>query len=232
MDGKHNGSGGEDRENVIRFPSRSGRRKECREPIINLPPATKALALSFLLIHFALQFAPGPLQYWVYEVFGFVPARYTGRAAFGWYAVADPLTYMFLHGGWTHVLLNTFMMAAFGTGAERMMGARRMLVFFTLCSIGGAFAHLAVSPFSTDPVIGASAGISGLFAAVLLMMQKAGMGGTGRYGIWPFVILWVAVSFAFGGMGAPGGGTVAWAAHIGGFLAGFLLLKPVMRYMK
>jgi len=139
---------------------------------------------------------------------------------------------MFLHGSWTHLLLNTVMTTAFGAGVERLMGARRMIIFFVLCSLTAALIHFAVSPSSPNPVIGASGGLSGLFAAVLVMMQKMGMGGAGRYGIWPFVILWVGVSIMFGMMGAPGGGSVAWVAHIGGFLAGFIFLKPVMRYIK
>jgi membrane associated rhomboid family serine protease len=53
--------------------------------------------------------------------------------------------------------------------------------------------------------------------------------GSSKYGIWPFVILWIAISLLFGLMEAPGGGTIAWAAHIGGFCAGFVFIKPVLR---
>lgn len=245
--GKYNGNGhhppddGEN-EKVVRFPSlaeRDRKRREeqkrnrpPREPMINLPLAAKFLVLSFILIHLALQFVPEPGQYWIYDHFGFVAGRYTGRAEFGWYALIAPFTYMFLHGGWMHLILNTFMTAAFGAGVERLMGPRRMLVFFVLCSLAAVLVQFALSPFSTDPVIGASGGLSGFFAAILILMQKMGVGGAGRYGIWPFVALWVAISVLFGMMGAPGGGAVAWAAHLGGFAAGFLLLKPVMRYMK
>lgn len=241
--GKYNGNGqNHDEEKVVPFPSPAERdrlRREQekknrppREPMINLPPATKILAGLFLLIHGAVFFLPAPSQYWVYDHFGFVPGRYTGAAAFEWYALAAPLTYMFLHGGWVHVLMNTAMMAAFGTGAERLMGPRRMLAFFTLCCLAAMLAQFAASPFSTDPVIGASGGLSGLFAAILIVMQKTGAGGMGRYGIWPFVVLWIGVSVLFGMMGAPGGGSVAWVAHIGGFLAGFVFFKPVMRYVR
>lgn len=245
--GKYNGNGHhhpdeEDENKVVRLPTlaeRARMRREeerrnrpPREPMINLPPVTKLLALSFILIHVALQFAPEPAQYWIYDHFGFVAGRYTGRAEFGWYALFAPVTYMFLHGGWMHLILNTFMTAAFGTGVERLMGPRRMLVFFLLCSLAAVLAQFAVSPFAADPVIGASGGLSGLFAAILVLMQKMGMGSAGRYGIWPFVALWVVISVLFGMMGAPGGGAVAWVAHLGGFAAGFLLLKPVMRYMK
>lgn len=225
---------------IVRFPTRAERqaRKAVpvppREQMINLPRTTKILAASFLVIHIAVSFLlSSEQQYWVFTHFGFVPGRYTGTVPFDVTAIAAPFTYMFLHGGWSHVLLNTVMTAAFGTGAERLMGPRRMLVFFVLCSLAAALAQLAVTPFSDAPVIGASGGLSGLFAAIILVMQKMGMGGQGRYGIWPFVGLWVVITVLLGSMsGAPGGGNVAWVAHLGGFLAGFLLLRPVMRWIK
>jgi len=241
--GKYNGNGDHDEdEKVVSFPSFAERdrlrraeekkNRPPREPMINMPPATKFLAASFLIIHVIIQILPAPTQFWMFDHFGFVPNHYTDASAFSLYALAGPLTYMFLHGSWTHLLLNTVMTTAFGAGVERLMGARRMIIFFVLCSLTAALIHFAVSPSSPNPVIGASGGLSGLFAAVLVMMQKMGMGGAGRYGIWPFVILWVGVSIMFGMMGAPGGGSVAWVAHIGGFLAGFIFLKPVMRYIK
>lgn len=242
--GKHNGNGHDsgEEEKIIHFPSLAERdrlrraqekkNRPPREPMINLPPATKYLAAAFLLFHIAIQFLPEPAQYWVYDHFGFISARYTGEMPFDLYALAAPLTYMFLHGSWTHVLMNTVMTAAFGTGVERLMGPRRMLVYFVLCSVAAMLAQFAADPFSVDPVIGASGGLSGLFAAILVLMQKMGAGGTGRYGIWPFVLLWVGISVVFGMMEAPGGGSVAWVAHIGGFIAGFVFLKPVMRYLK
>jgi membrane associated rhomboid family serine protease len=256
--GKYNGNGsgnghdhGDDpgeppAKKIIRFPTRAERqaRKEAERkmgkppsvhgPLINLPRTTKFLAGSFLLIHAVIAIFCNPEQrYWIYDHFGFMPARYTGAVAFGVTAIVAPFTYMFLHGGWSHVLLNTVMTAAFGAGAERFMGPRRMIVFFVLCSLAAALAQLAVMPFSEAPVVGASGGLSGLFAAIILVMQRMGMGGQGRYGVWPFVILWVGITVLLGSMGgAPGGGNVAWVAHLGGFLAGFVLLKPVMRWVK
>lgn len=255
--GKYNGNGsgnghGHDDDSeetpvkkVIHFPTRAERqaRKEAlrkkplkppREQLINLPRTTKVLAASFLVIHVAVSLLlNAEQQYWVFAHFGFVPARYTGGLPFDVTAIVAPVTYMFLHGGWSHVLLNTVMTAAFGAGAERLMGPRRMIVFFVLCSVAAALAQFVVSPFSEAPVIGASGGLSGLFAAIILIMQKMGLGGQGRYGVWPFVGLWVVITVLLGSMsGAPGGGNVAWVAHLGGFLAGFLLLRPVMRWIK
>lgn len=205
--------------------------KEAREPMFNLPPYTKLLLAAFLLIHAAVVFLLDPPQrFLLYENLGFTPANYTASGAFPvWAAILGPFTYMFLHGGWMHVILNSVMLTAFGTGIERWMGGPRMLLFFYLCSLFAALFHFMISPFSGAPVIGASGGLSGLFAGVVVMLHQRGMLGDGRHGIMPFVILWIAISVIFGFMGGPGGSAVAWAAHIGGFLAGFLFLKPLSR---
>ncbi len=200
-------------------------------PLLNLPPVTKFMLVIFLAVHIVSDvFVSDQTQYWIFSSFGFVPGYYTGALPFGWEALVGPLTFTFLHGSWTHILLNGFMMMAFGTGVERWMGGKRLFVFFMLCNLCAALAQFVFDPYSTAPVIGASGGLSGLFAAVLLMMQQQqGLGSGNRYGIWPFIILWIVISVVFGMIGGPGGSSIAWAAHIGGFLAGFVLYKPIMR---
>lgn len=200
------------------------------EPLINLPPVTKVFVLSFLLIHIVTDLILSPVQqFWVMAHFGFVPAVFTGAAAFSPLNLLGPLTYMFLHGSWVHLFMNGLMMTAFGAGVERWIGGKRLFVFFTACSLVAVLIHFIVSPASPNPVIGASGGLSGLFAAVLIMLQQMGRLPAGKYGILPFILLWIGISVIFGMMGGPGGSTIAWVAHIGGFLAGFVLLKPIMR---
>lgn len=206
---------------------------QAQGPMFNLPPVTKYMMGSLILIHLVMQIVLSPVQqYEIIAHLGFVPAQYTGAAAFSLWSVISPFSYVLFHGGWTHLLINSVMLLAFGSGMERWIGGRPMVVFFILCSLVSALVHLAFNPFSEAPVVGASGGLSGMFAAVLLLLQQRGAGMTGRYGIWPFIILWIGISLLFGMMEAPGGGTVAWAAHIGGFLAGFVLLKPVVRYVR
>ncbi len=200
-------------------------------PLLNLPFVTKTMLVVFLAVHILTDVIfSDQMQYDVFRSFGFVPGYYTGALPFGWEALVGPLTFTFLHGSWTHILLNGFMMMAFGTGVERWMGGKRLLAFFMLCNLCAALAQFVFDPYSTAPVIGASGGLSGLFAAVLLMMQQQqGLGSGNRYGIWPFIILWIVISVVFGMIGGPGNSSIAWAAHIGGFLAGFVLYRPVMR---
>lgn len=202
-----------------------------KTPLLNIPPVTRFMLIAFLAVHVLTDvLLSDQMQYDIFRSFGFVPGYYTGTLPFGWQALVGPLTFTFLHGSWSHILLNGFMMMAFGTGVERWMGGKRLLVFFMLCNVCAALAQFVFDPFSTAPVIGASGGLSGLFAAVLLMMQKQdGLGAGNRHGILPFILLWIAISVVFGLLGGPGGSSIAWAAHIGGFLAGFILFKPVMK---
>ena len=102
---------------------------------------------------------------------GFVPAAFTGGAPFSLLTLATPVTYMLLHGGWMHLAMNGLMLMAFGAGVERWIGARRLLIFCLACGVISAFSHLWLNPHSDDPVIGASGALSGLFAAVLVMMN-------------------------------------------------------------
>lgn len=236
--GRHNGNG-QDREpanddggNILAFRRPDKKPHPPGGPMINLPPATKLMVLAIVGVHILTRFVSPPAQYWLFANFGFVPAAWTGRAAFTPMTAFSPLTYMLLHGGWSHVLMNGVMLMAFGTGIERWLGGRRMCLFLVLCGLASALVHFALNPFSADPVVGASGGISGLFAAVLVMMQRMGQGVGGRHGLWPFILLWVVISVLFGITGGPGGSSIAWAAHIGGFLAGLLFLKPVMRLKK
>jgi membrane associated rhomboid family serine protease len=201
------------------------------QPAINLPPMTKALLLTF----FAIQIIASVLmsdseRYNMFLTYGFVPGYYTTEmGATLWQKLAGPLAYMFIHGSWMHVILNSLMLMAFGTGVEKWLGPRRMFVFFYACSLFAALVYFAVNPHSADPVIGASGGLSGLFAAILVLLQKRGQLASSPYGIWPFVALWIVISVIFGFVGAPGGAPVAWVAHIGGFIGGLALASFYMR---
>jgi membrane associated rhomboid family serine protease len=234
-------------DNIIRIPTLAERnkmkkaqerqwRQEHRkankaEPIINLPPVTKYMIMAIIIPFIITSFIMDDIdRIKTILTFGFIPGYFTGHIEFTWNAVLGIFTYIFLHGNITHLMMNVVMLAAFGTGVERWMGGKRMLIYFILCSAGALILHTALNHSSSTPVIGASGGLSGLFAAVLIMLQQRGAGGVGKYGIWPFIAIWIVISILFGSVSTPGTGghTVAWAAHIGGFLAGFILLKPVL----
>ena len=224
-------------DNIVRMPTLAERdkmrreaEKEARrilrkqEPMFNMPEATKYLLGTFLASHIVLFFMPA-LQSWAMLNLGFIPGAFTGNAPFTVYTLITPVTYAFLHGNWLHLAMNGFMLAAFGSGIERWIGARRMIIFFFLCSLCGIALHFVVYSSSLNPVVGASGGLSGLFAAALVMLNRPYGPADMKRRILPFALLWIGISVVFGLMGGPDGSSVAWVAHIGGFLGGFLVMK-------
>lgn len=198
-------------------------------PLFNVPPLTLYTLAGIFLIHLCLTFAPGhSANIWGYRL-AFVPARYTHDGFFDVWAIVSPFTHLFIHGGWFHVLMNGVMFLAFGAAAERMLGKQKSAMLFVLCGFAGALTQFAIDPFTDTPMIGASGALSGLFAAVLIRLQKTGMMPAGRFGIWGIAALWIGLSLVGALMaGMAGLGDVAWAAHIGGFMAGIGLSR--LRY--
>lgn len=196
---------------------------------------------------------------WVVLTFAFIPARYGGPyAAAGWPGgfLADVwtfVTYGFLHGDITHLTLNCIWLAAFGSAVARRVGAERFLILVVVATIAGALAHLAARWGDMVPVIGASGGISGLMgAAIRFAFGRSRIGAPG-YGaealnrrpalplrdllrlrnVIVFLAVWFSANIMLGlglaaGPGMQGGG-VAWEAHIGGFLAGFIVFPWIDR---
>lgn len=143
------------------------------------------------------------------------------------------ITSMFLHGGIFHLLGNMLYLWIFGDNVEGSMGHIRFLFFYGFCGLAAALTHIAFDPNSTIPMVGASGAISGVLGAYLIRFPKA------RVHVLIFII-WIirvvripalfVLSFWFfmqilNGLGLlGGGGSVAWFAHIGGFVAGMILI--------
>jgi membrane associated rhomboid family serine protease len=198
------------------------------EPIINLPPVTKYFLGVIIAIHLIVTFLLTQDQLeWVLLRLGFIPAFFSGHATFTPLAALTPLTHMFLHGSWLHLAMNSIMLLAFGSGIEKWMGGKNMLILFFISGLFGIVTHFALNHDSIYPVVGASGGLSGLFAAALIMINQQ-QGGVHK--IWPFIVLWIGISVLFGFMGSPDGGQIAWAAHVGGFLGGFAAMKLLKRF--
>ncbi len=200
------------------------------EPLVNLPPVTRNLIALMMGVFLIFEFILSSTQQeWAFFNLGFMPAKFTGDAHFDPLATLTPFTNLFLHAGWLHVIMNTVMLLAFGSGVERWMGGRKMVALFIATGLFGVALHFALNPSSLSPVVGASGGISGLFAAALIMLNQRNQGMTGRFGLWPIIIVWVGISVLFGVIGDPQSGLepgqIAWAAHVGGFLGGFAILK-------
>jgi rhomboid family protein len=146
------------------------------------------------------------------------------------------VTSMFLHGGWLHVLGNMLYLWIFGNNVEDVMGHVRFIVFYLVCGLAAAAAQIAVDPSSQVPMIGASGAVAGVLGAYLVMFPAA------RVHVLVFLIFfirivevpalivlgfWLLIQLIAAAQMAPGG--VAWFAHLGGFLAGLVLIVPFRR---
>ena len=151
---------------------------------------------------------------------------------------ATLLTSIFLHGGVMHVLGNMLYLWVFGDNVEDAMGPVRFLIFYLLCGAVASFAQIAIGPGSSIPLVGASGAIAGVLAAYFMLYPYArvmtiipifffirlvSIPAVLLLGLW-FVL---QVISGAGAVGASGG--VAWFAHIGGFLAGLVLVFPFRR---
>lgn len=210
------------------------------QPFLRLPAVVAGLIAVLVGAHLMRVFEfPG--SGWLH-LYGFVPARYSAsylaaRGANAGSVIQQALpfvTYIFLHASWAHLAINSVWLLAFGPVVARRLGVLVFLLFFLICGIAGAAVHLALNWGDPQPLIGASAAISGLMAAAF---RIAFVGPTGQISgpLAPIVssriilwtAIWIAVNIIVGklGIGTGGGGElVAWQAHIGGYIAGLLLV--------
>ena len=190
------------------------------ERAINLPPAI----LWLIVINLAVQGIRLLLSEAVDDnlvlQFGLAPANYTADTGIGWLSlIAAPITYQFLHGGWVHVGVNMLSLAAFGAPVERTLGPWRFVFFYLSAGVIAGLVHALIYSTSVDPVVGASGAVSGVFGAVLILMRRGG----GLTSLLPVAGVWIAMNIFFGYFDltpGAGGQTVAWAAHIAGFVYG------------
>lgn len=146
-------------------------------------------------------------------------------------------TSMFLHGGIMHLLGNMVYLWIFGDNVEIAMGRVRFVIFYILTGLVAALTHAYFDPTSQIPMVGASGAISGLLGAYLMLYPKANVKMLFIFGLFwrmiyvpAFVVLtlWFLIQFV-GVAGKQEGGGVAFLAHIGGFVAGMLLVKLFIR---
>jgi membrane associated rhomboid family serine protease len=218
------------------------------EPILNVPRSVAGVAVLLTGVQVVRELLPDELDLTLLLALAFIPARYSGAAPElpGGYltAVTSFVTYMVVHAGWLHLVVNLLWMLAFGSAVARRMRGLKFLVFSSLCGIAGAFTHLAFHFGDMTPVVGASAAISGQMAGALRFIFKArrwpgertpnfigaplmNLGQTlSDKRILAFLVFWVAINAYFGLSAvkiAGEQGSVAWEAHIGGFLCGLLI---------
>ena len=179
------------------------------------------------------------------KLFGSIPADALlplgdGSAACGAGAgtsAATLVSHMFMHGGWFHLIGNLWFLWVFGDNVEDAMGSGRFVAFYLACGLGAAFAQIGTDPGSAVPMVGASGAIGGVMGAYAFLYPRARVHTLVPLGFYitsvslPAVFMlgyWFVIQLLGGipSLGAQGGGVAFWA-HIGGFLAGLVLVGPM-----
>ncbi len=172
--------------------------------------------------------------------FGVVPGELTGviPSIIGYDPVPEPLTlitYQFLHAGWWHLISNMLFLWVFADNIEDAFGHVAFAMFYVFCGVVGGLAHVLMSPGSDAPLIGASGAVSGVLGAYVVLFPKAR--------VW--ILLFMRLPLRIGALWVLGGWfilqlvslfmdqggeiSVAWWAHIGGFLGGLGITYAIRR---
>jgi membrane associated rhomboid family serine protease len=209
------------------------------EPVYSQSTVVISLIAANLLIFFyEISMDPSQLNVFIAR-HGIVPDRFH---------LTPILTSMFLHGGWLHVLGNMWFLWIYGRNLEDILGSAKFLAFYLICGVAAALVHIFFNPFSRVPTVGASGAIAGVMGAYLIKFPRARI--ITLVPVFVFLttfeipaalllVYWFAIQF-FSGFGSIGysqisQGGIAWFAHVGGFVAGMLLvnvLGPKQRYRR
>ncbi len=236
-----------DPQRQVREPSGDGfPRRPSREPVFNIPPVIVLIVAVCAVVHLLRVYVLTLDQdIWLLLRAAFIPVRYSGYYDLDVYAFTTPFTYAFLHGGIAHLAINMVWLLAFGSPLANRLGAVRFLVFWAATALAAAALHWALHPLDQAPLVGASGAISGMMgAAARFGFRIDRTGGRPRFGgpllgfpeilrsrgVLVFLGVWMAVNLVTGlvGLGAGESSAIAWEAHIGGFLAGFLGIRLFM----
>jgi membrane associated rhomboid family serine protease len=197
-------------------------------PVVNYT----LIALNVLVFLYELALSDPSLTRFI-DRWGAIPVQIAGGHDL--YAL---VTSMFLHGGWLHIGGNMLFLWVFGDNIEDTMGHISYLLFYLICGIGAGLMQVFVDSGSRTPLIGASGAISGVLAAYLVLFPRGNIRTLILLGWFPLVFLipawvmigyWIVLQFINGFLSLgvstmETGGGVAYFAHVGGFIAGLILV--------
>ncbi len=140
------------------------------------------------------------------------------------------LSSMFMHGDFMHLFGNMLFLWIFGDNIENLLGHFRFIIFYLICGIAAALAQVIMGPDSIIPMLGASGAISGILGGYLVLFPKRKVRALllrmyTTVPAWMALGFWIGYQLVLGYFSNPEGGGVAYAAHIGGFIAGVVLIK-------
>ena len=180
--------------------------------------------------------------------FGLIPGELLGRLDPGTpiqiradliYRIQDDpnwkslITSMFMHGGWFHLVGNMWFLYVFGDNVEDVFGHNKFIIFYLLCGLAASTVQIISNPSSHIPMVGASGAVSGVMGAYAVLFPRAPVHMLVFFGFFftrivvPAVFMlgyWLILQLLGGLLGGGAGGIAFWA-HIGGFIAGIILLK-------
>jgi membrane associated rhomboid family serine protease len=173
---------------------------------------------------------------WVAEQAGFIPLRFSGMVGgFIVPAILTPLTATLVHGDFVHVTFNLIMLVYCGRAVEQVLGALPLAFLYVVGAIAAAAAQYLVNPSSPVPMIGASGAISGVLAVYALLFSRNEVKAIGPIpahwvrALW-LAAAWTGVQWLLGFATSKGNYQIATAAHVGGFLVGLALARPLLAW--
>jgi len=211
-------------------------------PIRDTIPSSRIPLVTYLLIAvnlgvFFYEISLGDRLLPFLERYALIPARLLGDGRRSFLEFLTPVSAMFLHGGWMHVLGNMLYLYIFGDNVEDTLGHGRYLLFYLACGVASFAVQIGFQPASAVPNVGASGAIAGVLGAYFFLFPRARVVTLLPLFVFftvveiPAVVflgLWFLIQFLSGtvslGYSAAAGG-VAWWGHVGGFVAGIVLLK-------
>lgn len=206
-------------------------------PRLRLPhPWVNWTLIGLCIAVFVVQYiSPSIVEYNLIKTFGAIPRYLVGGpldsyTSTGVPAIVTLISYAFLHGNLVHLLLNMLVLWVYGDNVEDSMGHVNYLIFYLICGVLAVFSQILINPASLSPIIGASGALAGIMGAYFVLYPKARLlvpififpVYLPAYLVLSFWMLFQIIS-AFQAESAVSG--VAWWAHIGGFVAGAVLVK-------
>jgi membrane associated rhomboid family serine protease len=208
------------------IPLRDINRPTRSRPVITYLLIAINVAVYLYQVHLAR--TPGAFDEFVFR-WGFIPYFFTTEPTLS--SLNTPLTSMFMHGSWLHLISNMWFLHIFGDNVEDKLGRARFVGFYVLCGLSAAVAQMLTDPGSRVPMVGASGAIAGVLGAYFRLFPRARV-LTLLFVVLIevpavlFIVLWFGVQLVNGiqSLGMASAGGVAFFAHIGGFVAGLWLL--------
>ena len=201
-------------------------------------PVANLTIIGINVVFFLVQLAHGQSQDHFVYLYGLVPAKFTVPQVSAYFSLGQQIlslfTFMFLHGGFIHLIGNMWSLYIFGDNVEDRLGSARYIIFYLLCGLASGMSHLMLNAHSNIPTIGASGAIAGVMGAYFILYPRSRILTLIPIIFIPWFVeipaffflgIWFVLQFlnAAGSSGHAGG--IAWWAHIGGFVFGILFLK-------